>query len=110
MKSLLEGTVGTTYTVKKVAGGRKVTSRLENMGVMSGVDITLLTDPAQGGMLQVRAGHRELELSAEDCGNIGITRLFRREGDPVLMSSCCSGGNTCELWDRINGDEKKNEE
>ena len=108
MKTLLDGTPGGTYTVRKVTGGREIRARLEAVGVMSGADITLLSG-GEDGKRRVRAGQRETYLTDEECALIGIEKLFTREGDPVLLGGCCSGGLTSELWDRMNGGPESGE-
>ena len=89
MKFLNELSKGDQVEVKKLVGDRNVKKEFQNMGISTGLDIEVLEKNTDGSM-KVRAGHKELTLTAEQAAAIGTGEQLKRNNDPILFG--CGGG------------------
>lgn len=109
MKTMKDVACGSTITVRKVTGGRAVEKRLEELGIMGGTDLTLLEVLPEGALRVKRGCCRELVIDAADAERIVVGDQFKRNGDPVLVSGCCGGGDISALLERVEASAKEND-
>ena len=89
---------GTTVTVSRITGGKKIRKDLEKKGIMAGTDLTMLCTEK----LRVRSGKGECDLSTEEAEAIRFSEQFKRNNDPILPGGCCAYGNTAGMLERMS--------
>ncbi len=109
-KTMKDVPVGTTITVKRITGGRKVVLQLEEKGIMAGSDVTMVALLPEAGICRVAIdrGEREFSMELADC--ILVEKQYVRTTEPILLGGCCASGDTSGILERMEKAAQEMEE
>jgi Fe2+ transport system protein FeoA len=100
-KTLMEVPVGTTITVKRIAGGRKTAVELEEMGILPGSDITMASVNSETETCLVDIDRGQREISFDMAARIIVEPHYVRTNEPVLLCGCCATGDMTAMLERM---------